>query len=194
MTHKGILRVGIGVVVLVALLAGCGMGGGSRLSIEVTTPATRGTVTDQEVLVSGVVSDAEATLLINDEPIDVSADGAYSQTVPLAYGQNRIVIRADKEGSTAAQRTITLTRALVLTVAEPLDQSEVAGNRVVVTGTVSDPAARVTITGDDVEVGADGSFSYEVVIHYLETVLNVTAHAVDTEPVSQLVTVRRATS
>lgn len=194
MTYRNALRLLVGTLALVVLLSGCGLGGGSRLTIEITTPATRGTVTDGEVLVSGVISDPEATVYINDEEIDLSSDGAYNLTVPLAYGQNRIIIRAEKEGANSAQRSIALTRALILTVEEPADQSEVAGNRVTISGTISDPTARVTITGQDIAVAPDGRFSYDVDLYYLETVLNVTAHVADAEPVSQFVTVRRVTS
>lgn len=194
MTYRNTLRLLVGFTALVVLLSGCGIGGNSRLTIEITTPATRGTVTEGEVLVSGVISDPEATVTINDEEIDLSSDGAYNLTVPLAYGQNRIIIRAEKEGSNSAQRSIALTRALILTVEEPADQSEIAGNRVTIRGTISDPTARVTVTGQDIVVAPDGGFSYDVDLYYLETVLNVTAQVPDTEPVSQFVTVRRATS
>ncbi len=170
MTFRNTMPLGIAILFVIALVSACGFGGGSRLSIEITAPASRGTVTD------------------------ITADGAYSLTAPLAYGQSRIVLRAEKEGATPAQRTISINRALVLTVQEPLDQSEVAGDRVTIAGTVSDPTARVTATGQDVAVSADGSFSYEVALYYAETVLNVTARAADTDPVSQLVTVRRASS
>lgn len=179
-------------LLIVALFAGCGsFSRPQRLTIEVTTPSSRGQVTDGEVMVSGVVSDAGATLTIDEERIAISRDGAFSHTVPLAYGSNRISLRAEKEGFTSATRTINMTRALTLTILSPESTIETTEDRVTVSGSVSDPTARVRITGSEASVAADGSFSLEVLLHYVETIINVTAQVAETEPVTETLTITR---
>lgn len=180
------------VLLVLVLFAGCGASSRpQRLTIEVTTPSSRGQVTDGEVMVSGVVSDPGATLTIGDESIDISRDGAFSHTVPLAYGANRISLRAEKEGFNSASRTINLTRALTLTVLSPEKTIETSADRVMVSGTVSDPTARVRITGSDVPVAEDGSFALEVLLHYVETIINVTAQVAEADPVTETLVVNR---
>lgn len=180
------------IVVVLVLFAGCGgTSRAQRLTIEVTTPPSRGQVTDGEVMVSGVVSDPGPTLTIGEETIAISSDGAFSHTVPLEYGANRISLRAEKEGFNAASGTINLTRALTLTILSPEQTIEISGDRVTVSGTVSDPTARVRITGSEVLVSDDGSFSYEVLLHYVATIINVTAQVAEADPVTVTLVVNR---
>jgi hypothetical protein len=186
--------ISVTVVALLAavVLAGCGgPSGNRRLTIEVTTPSTRGNVTEPEVMVSGVVSDAAATLRINDAAVSVSADGAFSHTVPLTYGTNRINLRAEKEGMNPSTRSLTVNRALTLTITSPEKASETAENLVTITGTISDPTARITVTGQETPVGTDGTFSVDVPLYYVETVINVTAHVDETAPVTETLTIIR---
>jgi hypothetical protein len=162
-----------------------------RLTIEVTTPSTRGNVTEPEVLVSGVVSDADATLRINDTDVEVASDGAFSLTLPLAYGSNRISLRAEKEGQNPANRSLTMNRTLTLTILAPEATIETGDSQITITGTISDPSARITVTGRESTVAPDGSFTSEIPLYYLETVINVTASVEGTSPVTETITVIR---
>lgn len=191
MLHKRVAIVATALLVLV-LLAGCGaFDRPERLTIEVTTPSSRAQVTEGDVIVSGVIDDPGATLTIADETVSLAADGAFSHVVPLAYGANRIVVRAEKEGSTTATRTINLTRALTLTILSPELMSESAADRTTISGTVSDATARVRVAGSDVPVAEDGSFALDLPLHYVETVINVSAQVADNDAVIETVTITR---
>ncbi len=184
-------------MVALLVLAGCGASNPSapaaeRLRIDVTTPTARGALTEESLTLTGVVSNPAARLTINDAPVAIGDGGAWSQEVPLAYGSNRFVIRAEGEGLVAASRTVTFSRALTLDIASPAAESAVSQNRVTVTGTVSDPAATVEITGVPVTVGADGTFSHVVVLHYPLNILHVTARVGGVDPISRNLTVRYA--
>ena len=185
----------IALTVAALVLVGCGGGGSSaptaeRLRVDVTTPTARGAMTEGSIVLTGVVSQPTARVTVNDAAVSVGADGAFNQEVALEYGTNRFVIRADAEGFVAASRTVTFNRALTLEVTSPSAESEVSQNRLTVTGTVSDPAADVAITGVTVPVAADGSFSHTVTLHYPLNILNVTVGVAGVAPISQNLTVR----
>lgn len=188
-SHLVILTV---LLLTLLLFVGCsGLSRPERLTVEVTTPASRGNVTEGEVLVSGVVSDAGATLTINDQTVNLTSDGAFDYTVPLGYGSNRISLRAEKEGFTAGTRTINLTRTLTLTMLSPETPLETRDSSVTVSGTVSDPTARVRIAGADAPVTEDGVFSISLPLHYIETLINVTAEVAEAAPVTETLTILR---
>lgn len=177
------------------VLAGCGGSGATtqaaqdRLRIELTSPTVRGAVTEGETTVTGVVSSPSARVTVNDATVTVGSDGAFTQTVPLAYGSNRIVVRASAEGMTEASRTVTITRSLTLRVDGPSDGTTVDQNRVAITGNVSDPDAVVTILGIPVAVGTDGAFAHTLSLHYPKTIIAVSASVGAGTPISQTITV-----
>ena len=176
-----------------AVLVGCGGGGTarapSRVRIELTSPITRGTVTDGEVLITGVVSESSATVTVNGQEVAVGSDGAFEYVAPLVYGRNRIPIRAEADGFSDGTRAVTITRELALDVETPADGLEATENRITVTGTVSDPTATVRVVGFIVPVAADGSFSRDLSLHYPDTVITVYAEVPDHDPVSRSVRV-----
>ncbi len=185
----------IGIVVLAALLlAACGGSNArpaaqERLRIELTSPTIRGAVTEAETTITGVVSQANARVTVNDTAVTLGSDGAFTSTVPLVYGSNRIVIRAEAEGMTAASRTLTVTRNLTLTIDSPTDGSSVSQNRVAVSGRVSDTEAKVTVVGIPVAVQADGTFSHDLTLHYPSTIVAISAAVGDITPIQQQLTV-----
>ena len=184
----------LGIAVLVmaaALLMGCGSPTPQRVRLEVTSPASRVDVTGSELTVTGIVSDASAVVKVNDARAQVGSDGAFSHTLQLPYGPTRVVVSAELAGQSAVTRTLNVTRKLALNVTSPADKSVVTENRVTVNGTVSDPAARVFVTGAEVSVAEDGSFSTAVPLHYIETVIKVSAALDSIDPLSTLVTVTR---
>jgi hypothetical protein len=190
--RKGAASAAILALVSLLFLSGCsGTSSNQRITIEVTTPAARGSVTEGEVTVSGIVSDAEAALRIDDTVVPVAADGSFSHTVALAYGANRISLRAEKEGVNPGTRTLTVNRNLTLTVNSPEAATETNAASITVAGSISDPTARITVTGSDVPVIEDGTFLVEVPLYYAETVINVTAHVEGTTPVTETLTIIR---
>ncbi len=181
----------VGIVGLTALLvAACGGSNPAstaqeRLRIELTSPTIRGALTESETTITGVVSDASARVTVNDTAVTPGSDGAFTYTVPLAYGSNRIVIRAEAEGMTAASRTLTVTRNLTLTVDSPADGASVSQNRLAIAGSVSDPDARVTVMGIPVTVQPDGTFSHDLALHYPSTIVAVAASVGNIAPIQQ---------
>ena len=173
------------------ILAGCGGPAPPRLQLEITSPTTRVETTAPELTVTGIISDSTAVIKVNGITTTVESDGAFTQTIPLPYGATRVSITAEKAGVNTVTRTINVTRNLVLTVTTPDAESQAEGNQVTVSGMISDLAARVFVTGKEVEVGTDGSFSTVVALHYMETVIKVSALLEGTDPLATLLTVTR---
>lgn len=179
-------------VVAVLLLAGCGSPTPPRLQLEITSPSARVETSDPELSVTGIVSDAGATVKVNGVAVRVDGDGAFTHTLPLPYGNTRVTVAAEMPERATSTRTINVSRKLVLNVATPAKESVVEENEVTVAGTVSDLAARIFITGAEVLLGEDGSFSTNVPLHYAETIIRVAAVVDNVEPLYTLLTVKRA--
>ncbi|TVR29432.1 MAG: hypothetical protein EA404_14720 [Spirochaetaceae bacterium] len=189
------LRLGVPIVLAVIVglaVVACGGPAPPRVRLEITSPASRAETGAAEVTVTGIVSDASATVKINDATAAVAGDGSFSHTMPLPYGTTRISVAAEVAGQSPITRTLNVTRKLALNVSSPEDNSVVAQNPVTVAGTVSDAAAKVYVAGSEVRVADDGSFSTDLPLHYAETVIKVTAQLEGTDPLSTLVTVTRA--
>ena len=183
------LLVLIGAAALV--LTGCQGNSASALRLQVTAPSTRATVTEAFVTVSGIVSEAGASVTVADNPVQVSADGAFSYEIPLSYGSNRIAVRAS-EGDRNSTRTLTITRNLVLDVYEPVNNGSTPEDVVMVNGMVSDIAARVLVNGTEVTVLEDGTFSVPVPLYYQTTTMNISTVLEGVDPITQLVTVSKS--
>ncbi len=164
----------------------------ARLRLEVTAPATRATVTDPIVTVSGIVSESSAKVTVKDTPVQVAANGAFSYPVPLNYGSNSIIVRATLEGQNPLSRTLTITRNLVLDVSTPLDKGLVSEDIITVAGKVSDTAAKLYINGTEIVINEDGSFSSPVQLYYATTTINISTVLDGVEPITKLVTVTKA--
>ena len=186
------LRVPLLLIALGVVLVGCGGQTQQRIQLELTSPSLRLETTDPEVTVTGIVSDSAATLKVAGAVVPVGSDGAFSHTVDLPYGTTRINVTAEREGYTSANRTINVTRKLVLAVTAPEKESSTSENRITVNGTVSDKAARIFVTGTEVPLAEDGSFTTTVMLHYDETIIRVAAFLDELEPLSTLLTVTRA--
>lgn len=177
------------------LVAGCGNLGRTattpteRLQIELTSPTPRDPVTDAETTITGVISEATATVTVNDDSVDVASDGSFTYTLPLEYGSNRIAVRATKEDFRDASRTITITRSLTLTIDSPDDGAVVAADRITISGSLSDTSATLQILGYEVPVNEAGGFSREIRLLYPTTIIPISATIEDREPVSQTLTV-----
>ncbi len=193
---------GIGAILIaVVLLAACG-GGQSRpasttaqqrMTLQVTAPTVRDAVTENTTTVTGVISEPNAKVFVNDQAVPVAADGSFTHEIPLAYGSNRIAVRAEAEGFANASRTITLNRALNLTVSSPTDNLVVNGNQLTVSGTVSDPDATVKVNGINMPLNNAGAFNQTLLLYYPLTIVNVVARVEGMSPVSRNFTVTSST-
>ena len=185
-------------VLIVSVFAACGNSGSAsggssqeRITIEVTSPTSRNAVTEDAIMVTGIVSPRNSTLRINGDAVTVGADGGFQQEVALSFGANRIQIVGELEGARAVTRTINLSRNLVLTVNNPVNNVTVDAASVLVEGTISDPLSSIHVAGTEVSVADDGSFSVSLPLFYALTVINVTAEREGVSPITQLITVRR---
>ena len=97
------------VISLLALpLVGC-----KALTLSVVAPIDRATITTSTVEVRGTVSDAKATVWVNDSIIAVSKKGYFSTEVTLTSGENAIEIVAARgkagKWKNVIGRTVTVT-------------------------------------------------------------------------------------
>ncbi|MFO8064845.1 MAG: hypothetical protein ACQETQ_07525 [Spirochaetota bacterium] len=177
-------------VLAVLLVVGCGPSRTSkpRLRIELTSPKTRTTLAEPTVTITGIVSEPGVRTTIDDEEIAVDSEGAFSSEVPLEYGSNRIVVKAEDDDFLSSTRTLTITRELALNLDSPAEPEFMTNaRRLQVSGLVSDPAAKVFVAGTEVPVDQEtGRFSMDLDLHYLLTIIPVSA-LVDgvEEPVTQ---------
>jgi hypothetical protein len=194
MSKKGII---IGAVVIgVALVATLVLRGNSeatasdeRLQLEITSPAGRDSVTEEMLTVTGIVSNPAATITVNDEVVSVDSDGGFSHPVSMDYGDNRIIVEASGETFRATQRTLRISRQMVLEITSPEPDSTVRENLIRLAGSVSDLGATLMVAGIPVEIADDGSWTTELTLHYPLTVINITASRDGIEPITHLLTV-----
>jgi len=160
------------------------------LTLELTSPQDKEEVSESQIIVSGAVSDPLVTVTVNDDDVEVAEDGIFSTTAELAYGENIIVVSAIAEGQDPVTKTVTIIRLLTLELTSPQDKEEVSESQIIVSGTVSDPLATVTVNDDEVEVAEDGTFSTTVSLDHGENTIAVSAAVEGQEPVTKTVAVR----
>jgi hypothetical protein len=184
---------GIMAVILLLGLAIVSCAGQERqpLALEITSPPNKAEVTAALVTVSGIVSSPLATVMVNGREVETAEDGTFSTSVELEYGENTITVNAAVGGQEPVTKTVTITRILVLEITSPQDKVEVTESPIAVTGTVSDPSARVTVNGREVETAKDGTFSTSVELNYVKNGITVIAVLEGQEPVTKTVTVTR---
>ena len=160
------------------------------LTLELTSPQDKEEVSENQITVSGTVSDPLATVTVNDSEVEVAEDGTFSTTAELDYGENIIIVSAIAEGQEPVTKTVTITRVLALELTSPQDKEEVSENQITVSGTVSDPLATVTVNDGEVELAEDGTFSTTVELDYGENTIAVSAVVEGQQPVNKTVMVR----
>lgn len=104
------------------------------------------------VTVSGHASDENglASLTVNGTAVSLPlAPDTFSVQVPLAAGANTVTVVATDPAGNATTATTSFTRFALpaVTIGSPADLSYVAATTVSVSGTVSDPAANVSVNG-----------------------------------------------
>jgi len=162
------------------------MRGEERLSktISVTySPPTTGMVTDDLSLeidfpvdgtefkvnlqkVSGIVSDSQATVVVNGIEAKVAENGSYYAWLDLPEGENTIEATALK-GAVSVSRSITVTFTPPLVVyldAEPELGVDYTKTPLTVTGMVNRPETSVTVNDKAVTVAPDGSFTAQALL------------------------------
>lgn len=133
-----------------------------QLAIRFTAPAEGTVLRQTPAQVAGMVSDPSAAVNVQGLPAEVDADGRFSLSVPLASGANLLHARARAHGR-SAEAVLNLVHAPPVAprvrILEPAEGALTRAAVVPVKGTVSDPAATLTVQGRSVPVAADGSWS-----------------------------------
>lgn len=101
----------IGIISLVVVLGGIGLNIANKLrkfaqppALEITSVPSEFTSDKDQILLEGITSDG-AILTVNAEPIFVTADGHFSQSVQLNPGVNQIVLQAkNRAGSSSIKK------------------------------------------------------------------------------------------
>jgi flagellar hook assembly protein FlgD len=184
------------VIAVVTIWLGVGLASclGQRndlLALEITSPQNKAEVTEDLVTASGIVSPSSAVVTVNDHEVAIAEDGTFSSNIALNYGENTIVVNATVEGQEPVTKTLVVMRILSLEINSPQDKAEVAQSPITVRGSISDPAALVTVNGRQVETSSDGSFSSSVELNYVKNNITVTATVNGQPPVVKTLTVNR---
>ena len=103
----------LGILLVISLLALPVVGCAKPVTLRILGPTDGSTVDKSPVEVRGIVSDAKATVWVNDTIVTVSKKGYYSTIVELTEGENTINVVAarGKEGKwkDVVGRTVTVT-------------------------------------------------------------------------------------
>jgi hypothetical protein len=105
------------------------------------------------------------SVFINGKEVSISPkDGTFFYVLELVEGENPILIHAEDEAGNFVEKTFLVTRDSTppeITITSPLPETTFTKNPVVITGK-TDPTAKLTINGNDVELEDNGSFRFEV--------------------------------
>jgi Glucodextranase, domain B/Bacterial Ig-like domain len=118
--------------------------------LQVKTPSSGQIVNASEIQVTGQATDDRelAEVTVQGDPVPVSAD-LFAAAVPVTSGDNLISVRAvDRAGNeTIVNVPVNRFDLPDVTITSPADLSFLRATAVDVSGTVSDPQARVTVNG-----------------------------------------------
>jgi parallel beta-helix repeat protein len=131
-------------------------------SVEIISPVN-GTLTNRPgILVMGR-TERKVSLQVNGNQVAIGPDGIWSIDVPLPKEEaNEIRAEVMDGGNNRGIDAIMVFRDTIapgLNITSPKDGLLTNHSDVMVTGTVSDPAASLTVHGENVIIGPDGGFS-----------------------------------
>lgn len=155
-------------VIFAIILISCSTGPATTeepLFLQIKSPEDNTKLDTNLLKVSGTVSNFGATVLVNGAKAKVEKDGSFSAYVELSEGKNTIeavATLADKKATQAV--TVTFSPRLVIFLDKPRPEQGVDYTQtpLKISGSVSDPEAKVTLGGSQVEVEKDGSFSTRI--------------------------------
>lgn len=124
-------------------------------------------VKDPQFTIQGV-TEPEASVLVNDDPqpVEVAKDGGFTIQHRLEEGLNRIEVRTiDPAGNAASViREVTLiTHPPEIAIDSPPDRLWINQKLISVRGRV-EPGVILEVNGNQVQVGADGNFTTDVML------------------------------
>jgi hypothetical protein len=147
-------------------------------ALTIASPLNGSTVYSSPVIVSGTISDSMsglAKLTCNGQAASITGNN-FSCTIPLANGPNTIAISAsDIAGNVVSPPlSVNFVPAPLVTFTTPANLSYLNLSPTTVTGTVSDPAASLTINSIQVP-NSNGSFSASIPLAEGPNILTATA-------------------
>ena len=178
---------------LVLLAAGCGStkfpASAPTLSLEILEPQDEAIVNVSRIAVSGK-TEADAVVSINGIIADVDYQGMFTAEVNLDAGPNVIeVVASDFYGNEqSVVLAVVYAAALPLTVTEPLNESVVTSQPLMVRG-VTNTDAVVSVNGKIVSVDASGSFNESVTLDVGPNFIEVLASDFDGNSATVTITV-----
>jgi len=178
---------------LVLLAAGCGSTKSptpaSTLSLEILEPQDEAIVNVSRIAISGK-TEADAVVSINGIIADVDYQGMFTAEVNLDAGPNVIeVVASDFYGNEqSVVLAVVYAAALPLTVTEPLNESVVTSQPLMVRG-VTNTDAVVSVNGKIVSVDASGSFNESVTLDVGPNFIEVLASDFDGNSATVTITV-----
>ncbi len=141
-------------------------------SLNVSAPAEGARIAALATAVGGSVSDASnVTVAVNGAPAIVGTGGSFSAEAPLVQGANTLIATATDEAGNSAQVQVHVranATAPSLAVSAPAPGSTTSEAQVTFAGHAApaDPldSVALTVAGQPVSVGSDGSFSTSVAL------------------------------
>jgi flagellar hook assembly protein FlgD len=135
-------------------------------------------VKDPQLIIQGI-ADPEALVWVNDDPqpVALASGGSFTLRRRLEEGANSITVRAvDQAGNvTSVASEVTLvTRPPEITINELRDGLWINQKLISVQGQV-EPGATLKVNGNEVPIGADGSFTTDVMLQEGENILHFEA-------------------
>ena len=146
--------------------------------LSVNDPADGAVVNMAEVTVKGAASDDDTLAAVRVNGVATTiADGAFSKTISLTSGNNTISIEAEDAAGNITARSINVNRFIVPTVAitSPADLAILRTTTATISGTVSDPAATVTVNGVTAAVSGNTFTANGVALAQGRTVISANA-------------------
>jgi hypothetical protein len=129
--------------------------------VTILQPPAGALINSASALVQGQVSDdaGAASLTVAGTPVTVNSDGSFQVRVALNEGNNLIPFEATDVAGNKTDQALNVIRFSLpqVAIASPPDLSYIAAATVAVSGTVSDPAATVSVNGQPAQVSG-GSF------------------------------------
>jgi flagellar hook assembly protein FlgD len=135
-------------------------------------------IKDPQLTVQGI-ADPEALVWVNDDPqpVPLGSGGSFTLRRRLEEGANHIEVRAvDQAGNvTSVVREVALvTRPPEIAIETPHDGLWINQRLISVQGRV-EPGVTLKVNGDEVPIGADGSFTTDVMLQEGENILRFEA-------------------
>ncbi len=113
-------------------------------------------------LTGKITSDANPVLSVNGHTVKINDDGSFSTQILLSEGNNTVNLVLEDEAGHKLSKNIDLIADSIppkLTINSPTAWEKVTSPQVTVEGS-TEPGVSLTVNGNEVDVNADGTFSY----------------------------------